>query len=163
MISTAYLAILLLPKLYATANQYGVTPRLNITSSGVDAHAKVAKDMLVDGKFIEWLNTEEKVRGQRSHYQVSKLLEVFVQELANYVKRRDNGQPKVIVNVICPGLCHSNLVRNLKDPKQVLFMTVYKAILARSTEVGLRTIVNAGEKNDFQTHGKYLANCEVSL
>jgi retinol dehydrogenase 12 len=161
-ISTAYLAILLLPKMYATADQYGVTPRLNITSSGIHTQATLTKEMLSKGKPIEWLNTEENVKGQPSHYQVSKLLEVFfVQELANYIKRRDDGQTKVIVNAIDPGLCHSKLVRNIKAPGQKLFMTVFKFLLARSEEVGARTIVNAGENDNFQTHGKYLSNCVV--
>ncbi|KAG2187081.1 hypothetical protein INT44_003309 [Umbelopsis vinacea] len=162
-ISTAYLSILLLPKLYATADQYGVTPRLNITSSGIHLQAKLTKEMLAKGKPIEWLNTEENVKGEQSHYEVSKLLEVFfVQELANYIKRRDNGQTKVIVNAIDPGLCHSKLVRNITDPGQKLFMTVFKFLMARSEEVGSRTIVNAGENDNFQTHGKYLSSCVVS-
>jgi len=161
-ISTAYLSILLLPKLYATADQFGVTPRLNITSSGVHMQAKLTPQMLAKGKPIEWLNTEDNVKGQPTHYQVSKLLEVFwVQELANYIQKRDNGQTKVIVNAIDPGLCHSRLVRNIKAPGQKLFMATFKFLMARSEEVGARTIVNAGENDNFQTHGKYLSNCVV--
>ncbi|KAI8577262.1 hypothetical protein K450DRAFT_213090 [Umbelopsis ramanniana AG] len=161
-ISTAYLAILLLPKLYATDDQYGVTPRLNVTASGVHGWAKVTKDMISDGNMIEWLNKEENAKGEESYYVISKLLEVFfVQELANYIKKRENGQTKVIVNVIDPGLCHSNFTRNITQTRQKVFMTVFKAIFARSTEVGSRTIVNAGENDNFHTHGKYLANCVV--
>ncbi|KAG2187078.1 hypothetical protein INT44_003306 [Umbelopsis vinacea] len=161
-ISTAYLAILLLPKMYATADQFGVTPRLNITASGVHEWAKVTKEMVSDGKLIAWLNKEENAKGKGSYYEVSKLLEVFfVQELANYIKKRDNGQTKVIVNTIDPGLCHSNLTRNMVQPGEKIFMTVFKTAFARSTEVGSRTIVNAGENENFQTHGKYLANCVV--
>ncbi|KAH8547604.1 putative short-chain dehydrogenase [Umbelopsis sp. PMI_123] len=161
-ISTAYLAVLLLPKLYATADQFGVTPRLNITSSGVHVQKKLTKEMLVDGKPIAWLNTEKNVKKEMTHYQVSKLLEVFyVQELAKHIKTRENGQTKVIVNAIDPGLCHSNLVRNIENRAQLLFMQTFKAIFARSTEVGSRTIVNAGENDNFETHGKFLANCVV--
>jgi NAD(P)-dependent dehydrogenase (short-subunit alcohol dehydrogenase family) len=62
-ISTAYLAILLLPKMYATADQYGVTPRLSITASGVHESAKVTKEMVTHGKLIAWLNNEETPKG----------------------------------------------------------------------------------------------------
>lgn len=161
-ISTSYLAVLLLPKMYATADQFAVTPRLSITASGVHEQAVVTKEMLADGKMIEWLNTEENVKGQKSHYQVSKLLELFfVQELAKHIKRRDNGQPKVIVNVVDPGLCHSKLARHITEPGQKRFMTILKAIFARSEEHGSRTIVNGGENDNFETHGKYLTSCAV--
>ncbi|KAI9288272.1 hypothetical protein BC943DRAFT_318121 [Umbelopsis sp. AD052] len=161
-ISTAYLAILLLPKMYATADQYGVTPRLNITSSGAHTPVTLTKEMLAKGKPIEWLNTEENVKGIPTHYRVSKLLEIFfVQELANHIKRRDSGQTKVIVNALDPGLCHSKLTRNIAAPGQKLYMTVFKFLLARSEEVGSRTILNAGENENFHTHGKYLSNCIV--
>lgn len=161
-ISTAYLSILLLCKLYATAYEYVVTPRLTLTFSGVHAHTKLTKEMLAKRKPIEWLNTEENVKGLPTHYQVSKFLEVFfMQELANRTKRRDNGQTKVIVNAIDPGFCHSNLLRNLNSRALTLIMNGFQVIFARSAEVGSRTIVNAGENNNFHTHGKYLANCEV--
>jgi retinol dehydrogenase 12 len=162
-ISTVYLAVLLLPKMYRTADQFGVTPRLSITASGVHEEAKVTKEMFVDGKMIEWLNTEENVKDRSTHYEVSKLLELFfVQELAKHIKRRDSGQPKVIVNVIDPGLCHSNLSRHMTEPGEKLLMTVFKAIFARSEEHGSRTIVNGGENDNFETHGKYLSSCAVS-
>ncbi|KAG2187058.1 hypothetical protein INT44_003286 [Umbelopsis vinacea] len=161
-ISTAYLAILLLPKMYATADQFGVTPRLNVTASGVHGWANVTKDMVSDGKLIAWLNKEENSKGEKSYYVISKLLEVFfMQELAKYIKKGQNRQTKVIVNVIDPGLCHSNFTRNIVRTRDKVSMTIFKAIFARSTEVGSRTIVNAGENDNFHTHGKYLANCIV--
>ncbi|KAH8547603.1 hypothetical protein BGW37DRAFT_524169 [Umbelopsis sp. PMI_123] len=98
-------AVLLLPKLYATADQFGVTLRLSITSSGLHADATLTKEMLVDGKSIAWLSTEENVKVENSHCEVSKLLEVFyVQELAKHIERKENEQTKVIVNIIDPGL-----------------------------------------------------------
>jgi NAD(P)-dependent dehydrogenase (short-subunit alcohol dehydrogenase family) len=42
-ISTAYLAVLLLPKMYATAEHFAVCPRITITSSGVHEGAVVTK------------------------------------------------------------------------------------------------------------------------
>lgn len=155
---------LLLPKMYATADQYGVTPRLSITASGVHESAKLTKDMVAHGKLIAWLNNEENAKGKGSYYEVSKLLEVlFVQELANHLKKREEGRTKVIVNVIDPGRgTLSFQPHTTYGPTwRKVFMTVLKAVFARSAEVGSRTIVNGGENDNFQTHGKYLSICQV--
>ncbi|GAB5592685.1 hypothetical protein Unana1_07585 [Umbelopsis nana] len=157
-ISTALLAVLLLPKLYATADEHGVTPRLSIVSSGVHAVLPLPK-MPEDAKVIEWLNTEENYNKLLGSYMVSKLLEIFYfQELAKHTQKTDSGQTKVIINTIDPGLCHSELTRHLDS----MSMTVYKFLFARTQEVGGRTIVNGGEIDNFETHGKYLSNCTVS-
>jgi retinol dehydrogenase-12 len=156
-ISTALLAVLLLPKLYATSDEYGVTPRLSITSSGIHEVLPLPK-VPQDENVIGWLNQEKHFDTKIGHYQASKLLEVFYfQELAKHVKERENGKPKVILNIIDPGLCHSNLLRH----RDSLLFRIIKAILARSSEVGSRTIVNGSENDNFETHGKYLSNCVV--
>jgi NADP-dependent 3-hydroxy acid dehydrogenase YdfG len=118
--------------------------------------------MLSDGKMIEWLSTGENVKDHKSHYQHSKLFEIFfVQELAKHIKRRANGQPMIIVNDIDPGLCHSKLTRHITEPGQKRTMTILKAIFARTEEHGSRTLVNGGENGNFETHGKYLTSWAV--
>ncbi|KAI9284606.1 hypothetical protein BC943DRAFT_360955 [Umbelopsis sp. AD052] len=156
-ISTALLAVLLLPKLYATADEYGVTPRLSITSSGIHEVLPLP-EVPQDENVIQWLNTEKHFDTKIGYYQVSKLLEIFYfQELAKHIHEREAGKPKVILNLIDPGLCHSNLLRH----RESLLFRVIKFLLARSSEVGSRTIVNASENDNFETHGKYLSNCVV--
>lgn len=61
------------------------------------------------------------------------------------------------VNCLTPGFCHSELQRDA--PSAVIeFM---KKLTARTTEVGGRTLVDAGLREGPETHGKYLQDCEV--
>jgi len=60
--------------------------------------------------------------------------------------------PGVVLNTTTPGLCHSSLAR---DAGWGLYLL--KLVLARTTEVGSRTLVSpttAGE----ESHGKYFIN-----
>jgi retinol dehydrogenase-12 len=155
-ISTALLASLLLPKLYATADQFNVTPRLTILSSETHVQASLAK-IPQDQQIIEFLNKEEHYT-IGDYYSISKLLEIlYFQQVVKYIPEREPGRPKVIMNIVDPGLCYSNLLRERPNP---LYPYV-KKILARTPEVGGATIVNAGENNNFETHGKYLMSCMV--
>ncbi|GAB5592686.1 hypothetical protein Unana1_07586 [Umbelopsis nana] len=157
-VSTALLAVLLLPKLYSTADEFGVTPRLSVVSSGIHEVLPLPPDMPSNAKVIDWLNKKEHFDPKIGHYHLSKLLEIFYfQELAKHIKHRESGQTTVILNMIDPGLCHSNLLRH----RDSFLFRVIKRIFARTSEVGARTIVNGGENDNFETHGKYLSNCTV--
>lgn len=82
-------------------------------------------------------------------YNVSKLLEVFTcREFAAQ-------HPDYPVNMpfVNPGLCHSELGRELMNP---VFAVLMK-LLARTTEVGSRTLVTAGLSGK-DAHGKYMTN-----
>lgn len=88
-------------------------------------------------------------------YNVSKLLEVFfVRELAS--RTAANTKPDVIINYLNPGLCHSELGRDLGWGLYLL-----KLAFARTTEQGSRTLVNAAEAG-MESHGQYMSNCRVS-
>lgn len=89
-------------------------------------------------------------------YNVSKLLEVFaVRELAGKTRQ---SEPKVAINMLNPGLCHSALMRSAKG-MQGMGLTVMKALLARTTEEGSRTLVHAAVVG-MESHGKYLSECQ---
>lgn len=84
-------------------------------------------------------------------YPVSKLLEVLlVQELAGRVRGSE-----VIVNMVCPGLCHSQI-----DREGGLKFKLLKLIAGRSTEVGSRTLV-AGAVSGLESHGAYMKDGHV--
>ena len=88
-------------------------------------------------------------------YPLSKLLQVFcVRELA--ARTKATGRSNVIINCSNPGLCHSKLSR-----EGVLILEIVKFFLARSTEHGSRSMVNAATFGE-DTHGAYLSNCHVS-
>ena len=88
-------------------------------------------------------------------YNVSKLLEVYYgRELATRCSK--SNKPEVIINFVNPGLCHSALSREAP-----FLLEVMKFFLARSTEVGSRTLVHAVEAEP-DTHGQYLSSCHVT-
>lgn len=68
-----------------------------------------------------------------------------------------NNKPDVIINYVNPALCHSELARD--GP---WMLTIMKFFLARTTEVGSRTLVNAVESGK-ESHGQYMSNCRVAM
>jgi NAD(P)-dependent dehydrogenase (short-subunit alcohol dehydrogenase family) len=93
-------------------------------------------------------------------YQTSKLLEVlFVRALAEKMNTGPHASERVILNMVNPGLCHSSLMRNTKGIMG-LIVQLLKLILARSTELGSRTLVTSAAGGS-ETHGKYMSDCEV--
>ena len=148
-ISTFYLAMLMLPKLKSSAKEFGIKPRLVIVTSEVHGMTK----------FPEWkepnifnaLSDESKARmGER--YPTSKLLEVLVvRQIAP--KLEESG---VILNMLNPGLCHSELARDAG-----LLMVLVKFFLARTTEVGSRTLVAAAVAGS-ESHGKYMTDAKIN-
>lgn len=86
-------------------------------------------------------------------YFLSKLLEIFgVREMA---VRTGSSYP-VTINCLNPGFCHSELGR--EAGWKLCIMGLW---LARSTEVGSRTIVAAASAGP-ETHGKYMSESVVA-
>ena len=91
-------------------------------------------------------------------YNVSKLLEVFaVRQLAAQLSA--SSKPKVILSVLNPGFCHSELTREFKGAKAAI-LVIAKAAIARTTEEGSRTLVQAALSGK-ESHGQYLNDCKV--
>lgn len=109
-------------------------------------------------KFPEWkqpntfdaLADESRARlGER--YPTRKLLEILI---VRQIAPRLAGSG-VILDTVNPGLCHSELVRDVG-----LLLAVLKFFLARSTDVGSRTLVAAAEAG-LESHGKYMTDANV--
>jgi len=149
-ISTFLLALLLLPKLKSTASQFNTSPRLVIVSSEVHGWTKFPE--WKESKIIPALDAgDEKTATFKERYPTSKLLEVLaVRQIAP--KMASSG---VTLNILNPGLCHSELSRD--GP---LFLEVLKFFLARTTEVGSRTLVASAEAGP-ESHGKYMHDGKV--
>lgn len=89
-----------------------------------------------------------------SRYPVSKLLEVlYGRELA--VQMTKSNRPSVILNLIDPGLCHSELAR---EAGWGLYF--FKLLFARTTEAGSRTLVTGGTAGT-DSHGQYMQSCQT--
>ena len=151
-ISTFLLALLVLPKLKETASKFNTRPHLSIVSSEVHFWTD----------FTERKNPEifaaldDKAASDMSgRYFLSKLLEVFVvREIFDSLIKDKDSYP-VIINYLNPGLCHSELMRDLDG----IAVRLFNNLLARSTEVGSRTLVNAALEIGDQSQGQYLSDC----
>lgn len=114
-----------------SAKKFNTVPRLSIVTSEVHQMSK-----LPQWKTENTFDTLSDIATQdiSNRYPESKLLEVLlVRELVNHLS---STEPKVIVNMINPGLCESELARNAGWGLWLL-----KLLFARSTEVGSRSLV----------------------
>ncbi|KAH8589381.1 putative short-chain dehydrogenase [Bisporella sp. PMI_857] len=155
-VSTFLLAALVLPKLKETAAKFKTRPTLTITSSEVHGHTTFPQQNAPDGEIFTTINNEK--LWQKSYdemYPISKLLEVFA--VRTIGEQHPASSYSVTVNCVNPGLCHSELSR---DGNTWGFWLI-KLILARSTEVGSRTLVHAASQGS-ESHGKYVSDCEIT-
>jgi len=147
-ISTFYLALLLLPKLKASAKQFNIQPRITIVSSEV--HGLTKFPQWKEPHIFDALDVESKT-ALRERYPTSKLLEVLiVRQIAPQLE--GSG---VIINMLNPGLCHSELARD-----SGFGLAILKFFLARTTEVGGRTLVASATAGP-ESNGKYFHDGEI--
>ncbi|KAI1365808.1 hypothetical protein F5Y08DRAFT_302751 [Xylaria arbuscula] len=154
---TFLLALSLLPKLGETKALFTESsPHLVVVSS--DAHRLTRFVEIVQEDIYAAFNKKETFDGQ-ARYQDSKLLQVLIHR--EIVSRLDNGEgntPPVIFNVVNPGLCTTNLERQLERPG---FATrLLHRILYRTAEVGARSLVHASYAGP-ATHGGYLTDLKM--
>ncbi|PLB45318.1 NAD(P)-binding protein [Aspergillus steynii IBT 23096] len=149
-INTMFLALLLLPKLRETARRSPLRkPHLTVVVS--EAHAFTSFPEWRQECIFEALD-DNGATDMNERYPTSKLLEILaLRELI--VRMSDDA---VIINMVNPGLCHSRLSRDAG-----MSMAIMKFFLARSTEVGSRTLVT-GIVAGSETHGSYMSNCLVA-
>ncbi|KAH0828016.1 short-chain dehydrogenase [Lanmaoa asiatica] len=158
-LSMALLSILMLPHLIKSTTPSNAS-RLVIVSSEAHFMANKLKGATSWPSILGKLNDEGYCTASK-RYELSKLLGVmFVRELAS---RLPNPTP-VSVSAINPGFCHSRLTRSIE---RNLIMNVAvrgtKALLARKTEVGSRTLVHpAVGLGERVRHGRYVSCCEVA-
>lgn len=92
-------------------------------------------------------------------YGVTKLLEVLaVRELASIITLSD--KPRVIVNCLTPGSCHSDFGRERSSWFKSALFAVAQFFISRTTEVGSRTLVAGAEAGE-ESHGEYMADGKV--
>ncbi|KAI9653372.1 MAG: hypothetical protein M1831_006077 [Alyxoria varia] len=181
-IANFLLTFSLMPKLKETASRFNVRPIVVIVASEAHLIAKFREKHAVDKLDLEQQQIATEANSNKSkwplfdvladpahfsptqRYPLSKLLDIMiVREFAVRYPTSD-GYP-VTINCTNPGLCHSELSRGAPWP-----VSIFKWLLARKTEVGSRTSVNAAAEVDGAakagmrhapswTHGKYLSDC----
>lgn len=152
-LSTALLALLLLPKLRETAagsSEDGFIPHMSFVNS--IAHLEVKPEWIAEGEtLLQRLENEAKF-DQVSQYYLVKLAGMFI--LRGLVERI--GSDRVVVNASCPGMCKTNMGRN-HPLIQRLFMAVFYLFFGRSAEEGSRTLVSATALG-LESQGKFWTN-----
>ncbi|UPK92567.1 hypothetical protein LCI18_003502 [Fusarium solani-melongenae] len=148
-ISTFLLALLVVPILKTTAQKnQGASPHLSVVTSEVHAWTDLP-EWKTDNTFTTL--DDETTANMNMRYQASKLLQVFLtRELAS--KLEGSG---VVVNMLQPGMCHSQLTR-----EKGWMVAILQLLLARSTEVGSRTLVAASSAG-VESHGAYMRDGDV--
>ena len=152
-LSTALLAILLLPTLRKTARTTSSLPHLEITGSVAFMDLKPELLKSDPGEpLLDRLNQEASFN-MVTQYAISKLLVMYIEQgLAEKVRSPD-GKLEVAVVVSCPGLCKSDLGR--KFPWFIKLPTyLFQTIFARTSEAGSRTLVS-GACVGSEGHGKF--------
>lgn len=148
-LSTALLALLLLPKLRESSS--GSFPaHLTIVSSGALARVR-EKELPADGGLLKNLNSEG--RNNRARYGPSKLLVEYVARNIAELTRNPDGSLQVIVNTAIPGFCVSSLGREYNRFFERLIIGLFTALLARTAEQGSRALVSAVLQGA-ESHGK---------
>lgn len=149
-ISTFLLALLLLPKLKevsASSSKDTEKPRLSIVTSEVHSWTDLPERK--EKNTFHALSQPPPVSNMGLRYQTSKLLEVLaVRELAPRF-----AEAGVILNMVNPSFCHSELLREVDK----WYVALFKWFLARSTEEGGRTLVAAAATGT-ESHGAYMNN-----
>ncbi|KAI9755531.1 MAG: hypothetical protein M4579_004257 [Chaenotheca gracillima] len=155
-VSTFLLALLILPKLQETATKFNKVPHLIIVSSEVHFFTPFPEHK--SENIFKTLNDKNSAR-MSDRYNVSKLLEVFtVREMAP--RMSSSGKPKVILSCLNPGLCHSELTRDVNGVRGA-FISFMKLVVGRTTEVGSRTLVASVDAGG-ESHGEYMSNGVVA-
>ncbi|EMD87905.1 hypothetical protein COCC4DRAFT_33076 [Bipolaris maydis ATCC 48331] len=151
-ISTFLLALLLLPIMRRSAFSTGTTPYLTIVTSEVHHWTQLPQKK--EPSIFAALDDESKA-DMADRYNVSKLLEILALRYMTRVLIKDRAKYPVVINCVTPGLCKSDLVKDMG-----MAPVVFKTLLGRTVEVGSRTLVNAAALPD--SAGEYIIDDHVS-
>jgi retinol dehydrogenase-12 len=85
---------------------------------------------------------------------------LLIRELADQIT--DSSKPgDVIVSAVNPGFVKTDVMRHATATFR-FFLKPYAKLVARSAEVGARTLLSAATGGK-ATHGQYLGDCEIAM
>ncbi|KAJ5160067.1 uncharacterized protein N7482_007071 [Penicillium canariense] len=146
-LSTALLAILLLPQLRKSAAKSGTPAHLELVGS--IAGRAVYPDTFSpnDAKILDQVN-HAGFFGIQKQYNVTKLLLFYVME--GLVT--STSSLNVIINAVCPGPCRTSLGRDFSTVLKIP-MAIFHSVCARSAEEGARSYVSGVTLGE-EAHGQ---------
>ncbi|KAK4140727.1 uncharacterized protein C8A04DRAFT_39647 [Dichotomopilus funicola] len=156
-LSTFLLAVLLVPVMREKARRAGdgVLPRLVVVTSRAGFEDKCKADWEgIKADPIKGMDAEDMVPVKT--YPLSKVTETFaLRHLAREVVPVEKGG--VILNLVCPGLCITELGRNA-PPEFAARLRAMHASYGRTAEDGSRTLLH-GAVAGVESHGTLLHSC----
>lgn len=161
LLSTTLLALHMLAKQTNSARAHpGYTPHLTMTVSVAYEMTKFPQRN--ETNVLKFLNRKEYLENPLylwERYSTTKLFLMYCgRELAKLVPKQQEGgtEPAVVLNMVHPGFCHSELARNAG-----IAYAAFALLLAKSSEEGGRTLIDGAVKG-VESHGEYLSSCVVT-
>ncbi|KAF5025545.1 hypothetical protein F66182_2353 [Fusarium sp. NRRL 66182] len=113
---------------------------------------------LSDRAHVSWPSGAESSTDS-PNYAASKLLLMYAVEEITKLALDSEGQPKVIVNSVCPGLVHTNIARDISSHswQMKLAVNLFFATLGKSADYGSRFYV-AATQTTADEHGKFIVS-----
>jgi len=156
-VSTYLMALNILPKLRQTSTKYGVETVLTFVGSMIHVFGAPEQLQSSGGRMdVFQAQSDPKTASMGNRYPLSKLmLHLCYLDFSERVATT-NKDSQVVVNLVNPGWCKTELHRYNGEP----FMERFMAVIFRWTsEKGSRTLVH-GVTAGAETHGKYLSECQ---
>lgn len=151
--STLLLAQALLPKMQETSRKFNTSPALSMTGSEVHEFAQFPEKHAPLGQIFAQLDAKKKDGKDvdlGNRYQLSKLLQLLCARAL--AVEAATASSNVTISTANPGLCKSELSR-----ESGWGMWVLELLLARTAEVGSRSLVSAAGMGA-EAHGKYVSD-----
>lgn len=141
-LSTALMAVLLLPLLRNAAKPGQTLPHLTFVNS--NGHGLADRAWIGDHGSLLQAATAEKGWDAKKSYMMVKLLgmAVMLAVARTAAATAESGKPQIIVTAVCPDLCKTDLGRNFKLVAKMI-MVPFQALFARTAEEGSRSLVSA--------------------
>ncbi|KAI0449961.1 short-chain dehydrogenase/reductase [Xylaria acuta] len=156
-LSTALMAVLILPLLRATAAARRTSTHLTFVNS--NGHDLAKREWLDDSKSLLKACNDEKGWVSEHSYSLVKLMGMAImQAVARAVATaaappsQSGTSPLVVVNAVCPGLCKTDLGRKFSLGAKIAGF-IFLAAFARSAEQGSRSLVSATALGP-ESHGR---------
>ncbi|KAK5174978.1 uncharacterized protein LTR77_000114 [Saxophila tyrrhenica] len=155
-LSTTYLALLLIPQLRASKTEK-YNPVLEIVGS---SNAYIVSKLVSETAPFAAYNKPENY-SPAPMYNTSKLFVGYVeQELTALVANKETGRPDVFLSVVCPGACKSELGRNADAWYFKAMLYVLEKLVQRTAEEGARTYISGVDQAE-KIHGGFWKNDEI--
>ncbi|KAF2713326.1 NAD(P)-binding protein [Pleomassaria siparia CBS 279.74] len=155
-VSTTMLALLVLPKLRQTAEEFNIRTRLSFNGSDLQYIARF-KEAKRPGSLFDALNRKED-SNMSDRYPVSKLLLLYtVRELA--ARSPITPESNVIITYFTPGACRTEIHRQKASWLKRAALWAFNNCICRTAEVGSRTLVHSVDARlGINAHGAFLMN-----